>query len=185
MRAGTPNMFLRFAHCNLKCNIKEYGFDCDTDFTGSRDMNLDELMEEIIEVAGTCRNIIFTGGEPMLQLDEPLVSALKKEGYYLAVETNGTCESDVYPLLDWVTVSPKTAEHTMRVPKCDELKYVLPSRKEPPVPSIEAAYYLLSPVFNGYEIDRESLAWCVAQVNKVGKIPWRLSVQNHKFWKAR
>tara|TARA_R110002020_G_scaffold34660_3_gene105257 strand:+ start:1569 stop:2171 length:603 start_codon:yes stop_codon:yes gene_type:complete len=185
IRTGTANVFVRFAHCNLKCNVKEHGFDCDTDYTGSADVTLDELCDRIDTIAEGCRAIIFTGGEPALQLDAALVRQLKDRGYYLAIETNGTVDNPAMHLLDWVTVSPKTAEHTIRVVTCDEVKYVLPSEKQPPVPAIKATYYLLSPVFNGNEIDREALKWCVSQVKQPSKTPWLLSVQNHKFWKCR
>lgn len=189
-RTGTSNVFVRFSHCNLKCNIEEHGFDCDTDFTGFREVSLSNIVEQVHVIGGDCKSIIFTGGEPMLQLDEELCNAFKNEGYYLAVETNGTVESDVYDLLDWVTVSPKTAEHTLRASVCHELKYVLPDTKEPPKPKLSSEYYLLSPVFNGNEIDRNSLRWCTKIVKEcriIGKSQqtWELSVQNHKFWKAR
>lgn len=184
-RIGTLNIFVRFSYCNLRCNVEENQFACDTDFTGGEKYDLHALLMLIRATGGACKNIIFTGGEPMLQVDTELCEALKGEGYYLAVETNGTVESDVYPYLDWITVSPKTAEHTLRASKCHELKYVLADGAHPPVPSLTADNYLLSPVFDGMEIDRTSLRWCVKQIKDAVKIPWELSVQNHKFWKVR
>ena len=185
IRSGTPNVFVRFANCNLKCTVQEMGFDCDTDFTGVWDMDITQLFDLIKKVGEGCTSIIFTGGEPMLQLDAGLLDEAQKRGYYCAVETNGTLPLNEKQKehLDWITVSPKTAEHTIRIQECNELKYVVPNNKALPRTNIHADYYLLSPVFNGNEIDRDSLQWCSTKVKEDPK--WRLSVQNHKFWKAR
>jgi len=185
IRIGTANIFVRFANCNLKCTVEDMGFDCDTDFTGVWEMTADKLFELIEEVGKGCKAIIFTGGEPMLQLDAPLLEEAQRRGYYCAAETNGTLALDEQQkeYLDWITVSPKTAEHTIRIQECNELKYVVPTNKALPRTTVHADHYLLSPVFNGNEIDRESLAWCTQKVKENPK--WRLSVQNHKFWKAR
>lgn len=96
---GRPAVFVRFSGCNLKCPF------CDTDFKGGKVYSLHELVEEIEKVARDCRFIVFTGGEPTLQLDAKLTGELHKLGFELAMETNGTRP---YPVgIDWVTVSPK------------------------------------------------------------------------------
>lgn len=182
LRAGTANIFVRFSNCNLRCDVtNEAGFSCDTEFLSGRDFSLGELVSEIERVGRTCRNIIFTGGEPGLQLDNNLIEMLKGRGYYLCVETNGTVELPV--LLDWITVSPKTAEHTLRVKKAHELKYVRHAGQGIPKPALEADAYLISPAFGSDGLDVENLKWCI---NLVKENPtWRLSVQQHKIWRVR
>ena len=123
LRVGTTNVFVRFSGCNLKCNQADDGFDCDTEFSSGVKYELPELVDEIAKVGGECRAVIFTGGEPGLQVDEALCDQLIVAGYYLAIETNGT-QSLPVDSLDWITVSPKTAEHTLRVERVEELKYV-------------------------------------------------------------
>ncbi len=182
-RTGVANVLVRFAHCNLKCNLIEHGFDCDTDYSGSNEYTLEGLVNEIRGIGGKCKNIIFTGGEPALQLDEDLCVALHKAGYYLAVETNGTHNLDKLGI-EWVSCSPKTAEHTIRLSKCSELRYVMPHGRALPKPSTKADHLYLSPVFNpDFSIDQKSLAWCVKLIMENPE--WKLSVQSHKFLKLR
>ena len=95
---GRPAIFVRFAGCNLACPF------CDTDFKGGDAYTEDELIEAIANTAA-CKFVVFTGGEPTLQLTQSLINKLHKKAYYLAMETNGTRE---YPKgIDWITVSPK------------------------------------------------------------------------------
>lgn len=95
---GQPAIFVRFTGCNLACPF------CDTDFKGGDDYTEGELVHEIQKYL-PCRFVVFTGGEPTLQLTDSLIERLHGYGYYLAMETNGTRP---YPKgLDWVTVSPK------------------------------------------------------------------------------
>ena len=95
---GRPAIFVRFSGCNLACPF------CDTDFKGGETYTEDELIEAI-EKTAPCKFIVFTGGEPTLQLTESLIQKLHKKAYYLAMETNGTREYTKG--LDWITVSPK------------------------------------------------------------------------------
>jgi len=182
-RSGIANVLVRFAHCNLKCNLAEHGFDCDTDYSGSIEYTKQGLIEKIEEVGGICPNIIFTGGEPALQLDFDLTRDLWEKHYFLAVETNGTHNLDKLTL-DWVSCSPKTAEHTIRLSKCHELRYVLADGRALPKPSIQADHYYLSPVFNpDWTVDQKSLAWCIKLIMENPK--WKLSVQWHKMLHLR
>ncbi len=52
VRAGIPNLFLRFSGCNLTCSLETHGFDCDTEFTSGRDMSLQQIIESLRNRAG-------------------------------------------------------------------------------------------------------------------------------------
>ena len=185
LRAGSRNVFVRFAGCNLTCNEAEHGFDCDTDFASKYGVypSASELVREIREVWGHSGrgNVILTGGEPGLQVDEGLIATLRENDFYIAIETNGT---KVLPIgIDWITCSPKTAEHTLRVTLVDELKYVRAIRQGIPKPSLKAKYYYLSPASGAVGPVRENLGWCMELIQKYPK--WRLTVQMHKLWGIR
>lgn len=186
-RAGTANVFVRFAGCNLTCARDAEGFDCDTDFSSGVRMQGEELVlraAKLLVVSPPKKvGVIFTGGEPALQLDPNLVAGFRDFGFgLLCVETNGTRE--LPPNLDWITCSPKTAEHTLRCgPRVNELRYVRRAGMALPKPSLAADHLFLSPAFGPAGIDREDLEWCVKLVKENPE--WRLSVQQHKAWRVR
>lgn len=183
-RSGTPNVFLRFAFCNLKCNLVEHGFDCDTNYTGAIEYSLEGLIDKVGEVGKGCKNIILTGGEPALQYDAPLHAALKEAGYYIAMETNGTKGIPYGIRPDFISCSPKTAEHTLLIGDVDELRYVLAVNQAIPKPLLLAEHYYLSPVFTpSMVIDYESLSWCMKLILENPK--YRMSVQWHKLLHLR
>jgi 7-carboxy-7-deazaguanine synthase len=188
VRTGTANVFCRFAGCNLACDVEASplspgGFACDTEFTSHRLLTADELLAEVTACAGPCRWIVLTGGEPSLQVDQALVDALHGAGYQLAIETNGTKNLEGLGL-DWVCVSPKTAEHTLRQLTADEVKYVRATGQGLPQPKSTAAHYLISPAFEPDGMVRpETLRWCI-QLCK-DHPPWRLSLQLHKWLRIR
>jgi 7-carboxy-7-deazaguanine synthase len=182
VRSGTANVFLRFSGCNLTCNEREMGFDCDTEFMSGRKMTAKQIIDEALTIAPECRWIILTGGEPALQVDDELIQAFKEAGYQLAIETNGTKE--LPQGLDWITVSPKTAEHTLRQSTANEVKYVRQKGQGIPRPTIKADHYLISPahnVSNGFV--KETMQWCVDLVKDNPE--WRLSLQLHKILNVR
>mgnify|MGYP001588095394 CR=1 FL=1 len=181
LRVGTANVFVRFAACNLTCKMETHGFDCDTEFSNGRPFTLNELLVEMEWLGGACRATVLTGGEPLLQVDEELLRALRAHGWYIALETNGS--KPVPPGVDWITCSPKVAEHAVRVAHAQEVKYVRHAGQALPKPQCEAEHYLLSPAFTPTGMDREALNWCIQQVKENPK--WRLSVQQHKFWSVR
>jgi 7-carboxy-7-deazaguanine synthase len=181
VRAGTPNLFLRFSRCNLECRVETHGFDCDTEFESGRPMTIPEIVAEMRALAAACRWVILTGGEPALQVDLELIDALHAEGYSLAIETNGSIE--LPPGLDWITVSPKVAEHAIRQRQAHEVKYVRGYGQAIPKTAVEAEHYLISPAFDGAEVDRRTLDWCIRLCRE--NPPWRLSVQQHKLWSVR
>jgi organic radical activating enzyme len=181
VRAGTPNFFLRLSHCNLACKVETHGFDCDTEFESGRWMVLDEILEELRQLSESCRWVILTGGEPALQVDRELIDGLHAAGYELAIETNGSME--LPEGIDWITVSPKVAEHAIRQRKAHEVKYVRGYGQGLPKTVVKADHYLISPAFDGDRIDPRALDWCIRLCKE--NPPWRLSVQQHKTWKVR
>jgi organic radical activating enzyme len=181
VRAGTANLFVRFARCNLACAQETHGFDCDTEFVSGRWLAAEEILEELRALSPDCRWIVLTGGEPALQVDEELIATLHDSGYRLAIETNGSVA--LPPGLDWVTVSPKVAEHAIRQRRADEVKYVRGWGQAIPQTVVEADHYLISPAFDGPDLDRRALDWCIRLVRE--NPPWRLSVQQHKLWGIR
>ncbi len=181
VRAGTANLFLRFSKCNLTCKVETHGFDCDTEFESGRDLSIDEIVAEFRALAPACRWVILTGGEPALQVDRELIDALHAAGYQLAIETNG---SFALPEgIDWITVSPKVAEHAIRQRTAHEVKYVRGHGQAIPQTVVEAEHYLISPAFAGDQIDPRALAWCLRLVEE--NPTWRLSIQQHKVWGVR
>jgi organic radical activating enzyme len=170
VRYGIPHVFVRFAECNLAC-----GF-CDTEFESFVEMSAEEIYNEVVKLGGPCKNVMFCGGEPLLQLDGELISWFAADGYFIAVETNGTRE--IPDLIDWVACSPKVAEHAIKPMFVDELKYVRGHNQGIPRPSCKATHYLLSPIFEGNELDRANLERCIQLVKENPQ--WRLSIQHHK-----
>ena len=96
--AGIPHIFVRFGSCNLRCSW------CDTDFDTYSNMTAIDILGEILKF--DCKRIIFTGGEPMLQDLWPLHRLLKRRGYTLSIESNGTINIPE-GLLEWICISPK------------------------------------------------------------------------------
>jgi len=189
INAGRPAVFVRFAGCNLKCLQETHGFDCDTEFMSGRKLTADEIAKWMLDEAlaagllGKQRPLaILTGGEPGLQIDKPFCANLRSLGWELAIETNGTIDLTDMPL-DWITVSPKVAEHAIKQTKADEVKYVRGYGQPIPRTVVEADHYLISPAFNGLEPDERAVAWCCKLVKENPE--WRLSMQLHKILGVR
>lgn len=188
-RAGTPNVFVRFSGCNMRCDVaagekSPGGFACDTEFESGRAMKGSQIVVSALKLAPKAGvGVIFTGGEPALQLDKALVDSLRKAGFGpLCIETNGTI--DVGPLgLDWISLSPKVAEHAVRVKSCDEIRYVRGNGQGIPRPAAKAARKFISPAFSGDSLDAGTLRWCIDLVKS--NPDWALSVQQHKTWGIR
>lgn len=213
VRAGTPNVFIRFTGCNMRCKKGEESskspgnFDCDTEFESGRKltlMQLHELIQTILSQyasAGAFRKLpwlILTGGEPALQVDVEFCDYFHSNGYKLAIETNGSIElpkvlmptafgesEEPAEIIDWITVSPKVAEHCIAQRFAHEVKYVRGYGQGIPKTVVEAEHYVISPAFDGTELDKETLKWCIQLVKENPQ--WRLSVQQHKttFGKIR
>ncbi len=172
-RTGEASIFIRLSRCNLACSF------CDTDFEGGKSMTLPEILSEIEQYP--CRWIIWTGGEPTLQLNEEAVTFFKQKGYKQAIETNGTRK--VPAGIDYITCSPKrNFEQTKElIPEVDELRF--PVAKGDSLPDISVLpktnRYLLSPIFDEHQIVKENVAYCVELVLKNPR--WALSLQTHKL----
>ncbi len=201
MRAGTPNVFVRFSGCNQTCRVESHGFDCDTEFASGVGSTLEEIHQVAVQLMGTdnfyaTRNEdvpkwqLLTGGEPGLQVDSEYCQFMHDKGWLLAIETNGsidlphigTGQLDDYDL-DWITVSPKVAEHAVRQLVAHEVKYVRGDGQGIPKPQCVAQHRLLSPAFNGLDLDPAALSHCVDLVKSNPR--WGLSVQLHKTWRVR
>ena len=192
-QAGRPAVFCRFTGCNLWSGREQDRASavctfCDTDFLGTdgpgggRFADAEALCQAIIslwpEEGGGKPYVVFTGGEPSLQLTEALIDQLHQADFECAIETNGT-----RPLptnLDWVCVSPKGNSEVI-IQRCDELKLVYPQPEAPPerFADIKARYRFLSPLnpFDAANIapaqqssTRAAIDYCLAHPQ------WRLTV---------
>ena len=172
IRVGTPNIFVRFSLCNLSCSF------CDTPYNDINfELTLDELLTEIEKFS--CKNIIFTGGEPTLQLDDELLKVLKDKNYYLAIESNGI--KKIPELIDFICVSPKSKKFEQLVG--DELKLVLKEGDKLPERLGNFREYLISPEMNYNTPNFENINYCIELIKTNPE--WRLSIQSHKFLKIR
>lgn len=196
-RAGEPSIFVRFAGCNLACRMEEAadspgGFDCDTTFDGGQAFTLEELCTVVSNVARAscdesdledlgCAWIVLTGGEPALQVDPDLIESLHDLSFKVAIETNGT--KALPKGIDWITVSPKTADHTIKVKEADEVKFVRAPHQALPKTSIVADHRYLSPAAGPDGVYADALKWCIGLV--LENPDWSLSVQQHKQWRLR
>lgn len=182
-RAGSANIFIRLSKCNLNC------WFCDTEFESGEPYTLKQLREEIGQYP--CKNIIWTGGEPALQLTEKIVGFFKQSGYYQAIETNGT--KPVPQNLDFVTCSPKqvtSAQLKRNFPDgVSEMKCIFDGAVEFSIDELPAAsHYYLSPVFLGKEKERMELDTNILNdcIDFIKTNPgWQLSIQQHKIWNIR
>lgn len=189
-QAGKAAVFCRFAGCNLwsgreKDRAGAVCTFCDTDFVGTDGpgggrFRTAEMLAEAVEAAWIGgpddRLVVCTGGEPLLQLDRPLIDALHRRGFAIAVETNGTIEA---PLgIDWVCVSPK-ADAAVVQTRGHELKLVWPQAGVDPerFAHLDFERFYLQPMDGP---DREAataacIAYCLSHPR------WRLSTQTHKY----
>lgn len=182
-KAGTPMVFVRFSDCNLRCSIVNAGFDCDTEFMSGAEKTVAEILAQAASLNPKRGWLLVTGGEPALQLDDAFVAAAHEDGWKVAIETNGTIELPAG--LDWICVSPKSAEHTIRQRIADEVKYVRRYGMAIPQPTITATHYLISPGFqNDGTVSSADLEWCMNLV-KEHSDRWALSIQYHKLLKIR
>lgn len=187
--AGTPAVFCRFAGCNLWSGREEDRATaacqfCDTDFIGTDGTkggkySAEDLADRIAaEWPGSRQHrfVVCTGGEPLLQLDKPLIDALHQRGFKIAVETNGT--QSVPDGIDWICVSPK-AGAPLRITHGHELKLVYPQADLDPkiFESMDFQHFFVQPM-DGPERNyntHKAIAYCLENPR------WRLSLQTHKI----
>jgi 7-carboxy-7-deazaguanine synthase len=187
---GRPAVFCRFAGCNLWSGREEDRAAavctfCDTDFVGmdgsdgGRYRDAAALADRVAAQwpeGAPARFVVCTGGEPLLQLDPPLIAALHARGFEIAVETNGTIA--LPPGLDWVCVSPK-AGAVLAVTAGDELKVVVPQAGLDPLDFAGLGFrrFSVQPM-DGPERARNTeraVAFCLEHPR------WQLSLQTHKM----
>ncbi len=189
---GRPAVFLRFAGCNLwngheKDRSSAICPFCDTDFVGMDGAGGGRFGTPAALTDAVCAAwpsatparakpyVVCTGGEPLLQMDRPLIQALQARGFEVAVETNGTL---IPPDgLNWICVSPK-AGAPLVLKSGNELKLVFPQPDAMPTEfeMLEFEYFFLQPM-DGPNLaanTQESLNYCLEHPQ------WRLSVQTHK-----
>lgn len=192
-QTGRPAVFCRFAGCNLwsgreKDRRKAVCQFCDTDFVGTdgegggKFKTADALADRIAQawsvrgLNGTRRFVVCTGGEPLMQLDEPLINAMHARGFEVAVETNGTQPAPRG--LDWICVSPK-ADTELVIHAGHELKLVFPQETAQPerFADLKFDHFFLQPM-DGPSRDentRRVVDYCKAHPK------WKLSLQTHKI----
>lgn len=193
LRSGRPAVFCRFSGCNLWSGREQHRARavctfCDTDFVGigpdgGKFKTAAELAATIARhwsataTANAKPYVVCTGGEPLLQLDTPLIEALHAQGFEIAVETNGTVAAPAG--IDWLCVSPK-ANAPLKQRSGHELKLVYPQPEPEAQPEqfidLDFAHFLLQPLDSPQvqEHTRAALRYCLAHPQ------WRLSLQMHK-----
>ncbi len=192
--AGRPAVFCRFSGCNLWSGKEEdrktalCSF-CDTDFVGTDGTDggvyetADLLVKKISQYwpqSNERRFVVCTGGEPMLQLDAPLIDALHQENFEIAVETNGTILAPSG--IDWICVSPKAGVELQQI-NGDELKLVYPQAGAAPetYAKLNFRHLFLQPMDGENCEDATRIA-----VDYVLTHPrWRVSLQLHKILDVR
>jgi len=189
--AGRPAVFCRFSGCNLWSGREQDRATaacdfCDTDFVGTDGANGGKFPDAAVladVIAGLWprdrkenRFVVFTGGEPLLQLDTPLLDAMHARGFECAVETNGPLEAP--DGLDWITVSPKGTA-PVKLKRASELKLVYPQPTALPerFADFAATHFFLQPMDGPHALDntRAAVDYCKAHPH------WRLSLQTHKY----
>lgn len=192
--AGRSAVFCRFAGCNLwsgresdrataACNF------CDTDFVGTDGLGggrfegaaaLADAVESMWGGVGGTRFVVLTGGEPLLQVDYGLVSALHETGFEIAIETNGTLPVELP--IDWITVSPKGTT-SLAQKSGNELKLVFPQKNVDPASFEDLAFehFLLQPMDGPDRVSdmADAIAYCLRRPK------WKLSLQTHKYMSIR
>ena len=201
LNAGRPSVFCRFAGCNFwsgreSDRSKAICDFCDTDFNGTDGPGGGEF-ETATGLASAIAShwpqplpassesirpnlplVVFTGGEPLLQLDSELAAAVRSFGFQTSVETNGSIA--VPDGIDWVTVSPKSLAHLVQRSGA-ELKLVYPQKIEPEeLRGLDFSAFIISPKADpdpaiSAKNTRLALEFCRANPR------WRLSLQLHKI----
>ncbi len=186
---GRTAVFCRFAGCNFWSGREQDRADadcsfCDTEFIGTDGQNggkfktAEALAKAAREIWGNKTGkpfIVCTGGEPLMQLDSPLIKAFQAEGFEVAVETNGSLPCP--PELDWICVSPKRLDRLVQVTG-DELKLVYPQDAVWPedVAHLNFRYFYLQPLDEtGADHVQATVEYCLKHPQ------WQLSLQTHKI----
>jgi 7-carboxy-7-deazaguanine synthase (Cx14CxxC type) len=187
---GKHAVFCRFTGCNLwtgleKDRNKAICTFCDTDFVGTDGLNgakyssaelLAEKIDELWQKDLKDKLVVFTGGEPLLQLNKQLIDLLHAKKFKIAVETNGTIMPPEN--IDWICVSPKKGAK-FKLKHGNELKLVYPQDDFNPklFENFDFDHFFLQPM-DGKNLQKnilQSVSYCIE--NPL----WRLSLQTHKI----
>lgn len=191
--SGRPAVFCRFSGCNLWSGrevdrSRAICRFCDTDFVGTgpdggRFTTAQELAERIHTEwrgQGGTPYVVFTGGEPLLQLDHALINAVHTYGFEIGVETNGSLPAP--DGIDWLCVSPKAGAPFLQT-RGDELKLVYPQTGLDPatLSTLGFSVFYLQPLDDPerHAHRKAAIDYCLAHPQ------WRLSVQTHKILEIR
>ena len=183
---GRPAVFLRFSGCNLWTGREEDRASatcqfCDTDFLGgtkyaTAQQLADEVASQWFGNGTSKRFVVITGGEPLLQVDRPLIDSLHSLGFEIAIETNGTIAA--LAGIDWICVSPK-AGTVIKQRSGNELKLVYPQEGITPreLERLDFKHFFLQPLYGPDVEQNTELAarYCLEHPR------WRLSLQTHKL----
>ena len=191
---GRPAVFLRFSGCNLWSGRETHREQaicrfCDTEFVGvdgpggGKFESAEDLAAAVSKCWGVIRGgvrpyVVCTGGEPLLQLDEPAIAALHGAGFEIGVESNGTIEAP--DGIDWLCISPKGSASLKQLAG-DELKLVYPQIEKGAQPSefehLSFKHFFLQPLDSPErdENTRQAIEYCRQNPR------WKLSVQTHKY----
>ena len=186
---GMDAVFIRFSGCNLwsgkeKHRAKAICNFCDTDFNGIDGTNGGEYSKESLLAKVQSLwissqeqiNVVMTGGEPLLQLNQTLVDYFKNHGVYIAIETNGTLEAPSG--IDWICVSPKPNTEMVQI-SGQELKFIYPQTPFSPnqFESLAFENFFIQPMDSSSNLENLNLSmeFCMANPK------WNLSLQTHKI----
>ena len=188
--AGRPAVFCRFAGCNLWSGRESDRASavcqfCDTDFVGTDGdgggkfadaAGLAARIASLWPAGHGHRYVVFTGGEPLLQLDGALIDAVHAAGFTIAIETNGTLP--VPPGVDWICVSPKMGS-TLVVQKGNEVKVVIPQTRQDlaAYEQLDFEHFFVQPMDGPLAEHNTRLAIETCKRNP----RWKLSLQTHKL----
>jgi 7-carboxy-7-deazaguanine synthase len=191
MHAGRPAVFCRFSGCNLWTGRESDRATavckfCDTDFVGTdgerggKFATSDELANTIDSLwpdsYAASKYVVFTGGEPLLQLDIALIDSMHRAGFEIAIETNGTLP--VPAGVDWICVSPKMGSELV-VKKGNELKVVIPQAEQNlhAYEALDFENFFVQPMDGPDKLRNTQLAIETCKSNP----KWKLSIQTHKL----
>lgn len=191
MHAGRPAVFCRFSGCNLWTGREADRSSavcqfCDTDFVGTDGEGGGKFTDAATLAAtidalwpatyAASKYVVFTGGEPLLQLDEVLIAAVHAVGFEIAIETNGTIA--VPAGVDWICVSPKMGA-PLKVQRGSELKVVIPQlgQKLADYESLDFQHFFVQPMDGPLAADNTRRAIEICKSNP----KWKLSIQTHKL----
>ena len=186
---GKDFVFVRFSGCNLWSGKEKHRASaickfCDTDFYGTDGVNggIYETKDLVTKIKSLWISkdseirVVLTGGEPLLQVDDSLITALKKANIYIAIETNGTLKAPKG--IDWICMSPK-ANTDIQLTEGSEIKVIYPQENLDPADfnHMNFSNYYIQPMDSkDYEANvSKSVEFCMQNSN------WRISLQTHKI----